>query len=361
MEINYVIILIVLITFIISFSTTFFLVPYIKKFAIKNNLFDYPDIRKQRSSNIVRLGGLSFIICLLFSLSLFFLLLKLNIIYSIFTKNIIIIIISSILYFAIGFIDDLKNLKPWPKLFLQFIFGSIFWNQGINIQTIYLPFLFNREIFLPDALSLIATICWFAAITNSINWLDGLDGLAVGVSGICFIPITILNFQNGNYDIAITSLIILGSCLGFLKYNYKPSEILMGDGGSYFLGINLASMSILGSSSFEINYPSNILSTDMFCALMIIALPLFDLLRVISTRIINGFSPFFPDREHLHHKLVDNGIKEELAVNILYIIAIITSSIVLIYKQIPLFLTCSIFITVLITYKLIIKGKNHTI
>lgn len=361
MEINSIIILIVFITFITSFFTTFFLVPYIKKFAIKNNLFDYPDVRKQRSSNIVRIGGLSFIICLLISLILFFLLLKFNTNYSIFTKNIVIIAIISILYFTIGFIDDLKNLKPWPKLFLQFIFGSILWYQGINIQNISLPLLLNEEIFLPDTLSLILTICWFAAITNSINWLDGLDGLAVGVSGLCFIPITILNYQNGNYDIAISSLIIFGSCLGFLKYNYKPSEILMGDGGSYFLGINLASMSILGSSSFVINNRFEVLSTDMFCALMIIALPFFDLLRVISTRIIKGISPFFPDREHLHHKLVDNGIKEEIAVNILYIIAIITSSIVLIYKELPIFLICSIFIIVLIIYKFIIKGKTHTI
>ena len=126
------------------------------------------------------------------------------------------------------------------------------------------------------------------------------------------------------------------------------------------MGINLASMSILGSSSF-VNNQFDILSTDMFCALMLVALPFFDLLRVISTRIINGISPFFPDREHLHHKLVDRGIKEEIAVNILYIIAIITSSIVLIYKELPLFLICSIFILVLITYKFIVKKNSHYI
>ena len=109
-------------------------------------------------------------------------LIKFNTNYSIFTKNIVIIVIISILYFTIGFIDDLKNLKPWPKLFLQFIFGCFLWYQGINIQNISLPLLLNVKIFLPDTLSLIFTICWFAAITNSINWLDGLDGLAVGVS-----------------------------------------------------------------------------------------------------------------------------------------------------------------------------------
>ena len=360
MVINSVLNIIVLTTFLISILVTFFLVPYIKKFAIKNNLFDYPDLRKQRSSNIVRLGGLSFIICLFLSLILFFLLLKFNDIYFTFTKNILVLIICSILYFTVGFIDDLRNLKPWPKLFLQFIFGSILWTQGIKIQVISLPLFINGEIALPNILSLIFTICWFAAITNSINWLDGLDGLAVGVSGICFIPITILNFQNGNYDIAITSLIIFGSCLGFLRYNYNPSEILMGDGGSYFLGINLASMSIFASSSLVINQSSYILNTDIFCALMIIALPFFDLLRVISTRVINGLSPFFPDRNHLHHKLVDSGIKEELAVNILYLIAILTSSIVLIYRGMPLILIISIFTMVLMIYTFIVKGKVYT-
>ena len=360
MVINSVLIIIVFITFLTSIFITLFLIPNIKKIAIKNNLLDYPDVRKQRSSNKVRLGGLSLIICFLISLVFLQFLLRFNNFDYIFSENIIILVIGSILYFTIGFIDDLKNLKPWPKLFLQFIFGSILWSQGINIQTITLPLFSNGEISLPNTISLIFTICWVAAITNSINWLDGLDGLAVGVSGICFVPITILNFQNGNYDIAISSIIIFGSCLGFLRYNYKPSEILMGDGGSYFLGINLSIMSILASSSFDIKYPSNISSTDIACSLMIIALPLFDLLRVISTRMINGFSPFFPDRRHLHHKLVDSGIKEETAVNILYMIAILTGSIVLIYKGIPTFITCAIFIIVLLIYKFIIK-KNYII
>lgn len=348
-----------IVIFFISVFSTLITIPYIKQYAIKKNLLDYPDIRKQRSSNAVRLGGLALISS--FLLSLFFLIVFSSFfgIDAIFTENIKILGLCSIFYFLLGFFDDLYNLKPLPKLIFQFIFGFFLWSKGINIQNINLPFVENQEIYLPDTLSIIFTICWISAITNSINWIDGLDGLAIGISGLCFVPISILNFQNGNYDIALSSICIIGACIGFLRYNFKPSRILMGDGGSYFLGMNIASMSIMASSSYQINQSIKIASVDIICSLLIVALPLFDLIRVIIIRISKGLSPFYPDREHIHHKFVDRGIKEEYAVIIIYIISVITGSLALFYKGINLTLIISTFSILIFIYRgILIKREN---
>ena len=219
----------------------------------KNNLLDYPDIRKQRSANNVRLGGVAIILSFLFSTIIFLFVSKIFPGDQIHSFKIVTLVIGSLLYFCIGLIDDIYNLPPWPKLFLQLIFWFYFVGTRYKIQNITLPFFIADKIIIPNSLSLILTVSWVGAITNSINWIDGLDGLAIGVSAICFIPISILNFQNGNFEIAILSIIIIGTCLGFLRFNYKPSKILMGDGGSYFLGINLASMSILSASLYTSN------------------------------------------------------------------------------------------------------------
>jgi len=358
MEFSYSLILIVGITFLVSIIYIILVTPIIRKYAIKNNLFDYPDVRKQRTSNRVRLGGLSIITGFLISICLFLILHNFLNLEQISFNNLPTIILGSILFFLIGFVDDLYNLSPWPKLFLQVFFSLIIFYQKISIQNISLSFLFENSLTIPTSISLILTVLWVGAITNSVNWLDGLDGLAVGVSAICFVPISILNFLNGNYDIAIASIIIIGLCLAFLRYNYKPSKILMGDGGAYFLGINLASMSLLAGQTNTQTLISNSYTLDILCIFLIVALPFFDLLRVISTRIKNGLSPFFPDRKHLHHKLVDKGIKEGTSVKILYFISVISGSLVLLYKGVSVNFIILIFSILALTSRIILL-KRH--
>lgn len=351
-------ILIISIVFLTSIISTILLVPYVIKFAKKYNLLDYPDERKQRSSNNVRLGGIAIILSFLISTIIFLFISKIIPGDQIHSFKIVTLVIGSLLYFSIGLIDDLYNLSPWPKLFLQLVFGSILWEQGIKIQNITLPFFIDSKLLIPNSLSLIFTVSWVGAITNSINWIDGLDGLAIGVSAICFIPISILNFQNGNFEIAILSIIIIGTCLGFLRFNYKPSKILMGDGGSYFLGINLASMSILSASVYKNNSTFSNQKLDILCTLMIVSLPLFDLIKVIITRIIKRLSPFEPDREHIHHKLVDSGIDEKLTVNILYAISIISGIVTLLYKNINIYLILSTFSILILIGKILLSQRN---
>ena len=155
---------------------------------------------------------------------------------------------------------------------------------------------------------------------NAINWIDGLDGLAIGIIFCCLFSIYALN-QNLNINlIEIYTPILMGNCIAFLKYNFFPSKIIMGDSGSNVLGFNLALMGILVSSETLINdlnikqsYNVNI---DIF--LIIFALPLIDMAYVIYKRIINKKSPFFPDRNHIHHRMIRACIPYKYIISIIY-------------------------------------------
>ena len=144
----------------------------------------------------------------------------------------------------------------------------------------------------PKIIKHIFTIIWTAGITNSINWIDGLDGLAIGTVGISFIPIFIINFINQNIEESIISIAIIASCISFLRYNFYPSSLLMGDCGSYLLGSNLAlfSMNLGINKGFDMQ---TINSINIYIPLLLTFIPLFDMTRVIFIRLINKRSPFF--------------------------------------------------------------------
>ena len=155
-------------------------------------------------------------------------------------------------------------------------------------------------------------------ITNAINWIDGLDGLATGISSIfIFSLITISLFQNNVNSINIF-ILLLGSCLAFLKSNYYPANIIMGDVGSYFLGsfLSIASIKIFSANSDQFS---------IFIPTLMLFIPLADMVRVILTRILNGASPFLPDQTHLHHKLINQGISHKNTVKIIYFFSLISS------------------------------------
>ena len=141
-------------------------------------------------------------------------------------------------------------------------------------------------------------------VTNAINWLDGLDGLASGVSSVSFLGIGIIALNNNNILIAILSAILAGSCVGFLSLNSHPAKIFMGDSGSFLIGFSLASLSLMGCT----NYENNI---DFIPVLIILLIPILDMIQVIFGRLIQRKSPFFADRSHLHYKLIDLGFSQK--------------------------------------------------
>lgn len=304
--------------FLFSTAIPVTLIPFIIKFCSKFKIVDFPDFRKQQELPKVRVGGLAIILGFLFPLltaKLFFReFLPINsfVNYS---------ILGSSAFFIVGFLDDIFIVKPLIRLIFQISFSIMLWSAGIRIDNI--SFSLFPSVIIPlqniELISIIFNVLWIVAIVNAINWLDGLDSLAAGISSITFLAFICLFFQNEMLLYAFITLLIFGSCLGFLLYNLPPAKILMGDGGSYFLGFNLAVMAILvNTSSLEFR---QLFYLDR--ALFMLFIPLVDMTTVIFYRLLKRRSPIFPDRSHIHHRLLDSGISYKKTLLIIFILTII--------------------------------------
>ena len=294
---------IILASLIISFATTFFLSPFIQKLGEYFNMKDIPDSRKLKQSRLVRIGGIAIISG--FYSSIFFIWALNNFtINSFYNPSLFVIVaFSSLVLFLLGLFDDIKSLSPFVRLFIQFTIATVIATSGINIKEINLAWMNIDTIYLPKILSNLLTSFWIVGLINAINWLDGIDGLASGITGFASLGLAIISYQNGQLLVPIIAASISGCSFGFLRFNFYPAKMLMGDSGSYFLGFSLAIISII-STSIEVN------PIGLFIPFLLLIIPLLDMLVVIIRRLINRESPFLSDRSHLHHKLIDSGFSE---------------------------------------------------
>ena len=207
----------------------------------------------------------------------------------------------------LGTIDDIYRLNAWLKLVIQLAAaGFAVWNgcviDHINLGGAYVHL---------GYLSIPLTVLWIAGLTNAINFIDGLDGLACGVSAISSLSLMIVVLLNGDIVSTVIFGILFGSCLGFLPFNSNPARIFMGDTGALFLGYSLAVMSVSGV--FKLHA---VLS--FIVPLIVFAIPIFDAFFAIVRRLIAGKSPFSADRGHLHHRLIDMGFTQKESVKLIY-------------------------------------------
>jgi len=296
------------------------LIPQINKFGIKKDITDLPNKRKKHAVPLVRLGGVAiFLSFIIFSIiSIIFGDIKYFYDYSL--SKFCLIIFTSSLIFLIGLCDDIFSISPFLRLLFQFSIALISWSYGLRIEILNFTF-FGNSIFIDlGFLSIFLTLIWIVGVTNAINWIDGLDGLAASISSIAFLTIFLLSSQENSF-LSLISLILLGSCIGYLKFNTFPAKILMGDCGSNFLGFILSQMTILLSSNQETINGIGFYSTNIFLALGILFVPLSDMFFVMINRILNGNSVFFPDRSHLHFRLLNNGLSTRKTVAFLNIYA----------------------------------------
>ena len=193
---------------------------------------------------------------------------------------------------------------------------------GINFGTLNftLPFFGNINLILPQLLNYIITSFWIVGITNSINWLDGIDALAAGYSSILTIGLCLLMILQGNMIGVIFFSILFGSIFGFLLRNFKPAFYIMGDCGSNLLGFSLST-----SSLFFLNY-SNSKSIPIYYLVLIFSLPVFDMCYVIANRLLNHKNIFKADRSHIHHRLLDLNFKYKELIFILYLYSFLSIS-----------------------------------
>ena len=296
--------------FIFAFFSTVALVPVIKYLSVKYKIFDKPEQRKQHKSSIVRLGGLGIFLGLYISI----LILKVFGLFQFDPNNFFWpIFICAPFFFVTGFVDDIFDISPFTRLLIQVVLSIFVWSCGFHINHLIINNFFgeNLSFSITSRFSLIFTVLWIVGMTNAINWLDGLDGLATGVVSISTFGMICASIGHQNYEYLPILTAFLGACLAFLIYNFHPAKIVMGDGGSYLLGFISSTMClILFEPGLNINFNSK-LDFYFLESILFFAVPLFDMLFVILSRIKSRKSIFFPDRKHFHHRLFDNGFSQQ--------------------------------------------------
>ena len=323
--------------------------PLVKWFAEKVGAIDVPkDNRRMHSTPIPRLGGLAIFIGFVISVVIFA-----DIGFA--TQG---ILLGSVIIVIVGVVDDIVPLKPWQKFSAQVVAALVAVLHGVVIDFISnplpleaSPYLLHLGIF-----AIPITILWIVGITNAVNLIDGLDGLAVGVSTIAsFTMLAVALFVAADTNVAIILAALAGACIGFLPYNLNPAKIFMGDTGALFLGFLLSALSIEGLFKFYA-----IISFAV--PFMALALPIFDTTFAIFRRIAKGQSPMQPDRGHLHHRLLDLGFSHKQVVFIIYLVSgalgmlavVITSS-----GPVRIVFTLLTFVVIVAAILLIFNGSLH--
>ncbi|MBD3225861.1 MAG: hypothetical protein GF313_14125 [Caldithrix sp.] len=283
----------------------------VRKLAIHYKIGEYPDYRKVHKAFMPHLGGLGILSGFITGLGVFFLLRPFEVVPLL--SEFWPLLTAAIITVLLGVWDDLKGLNAPQKFGGQFLAVTlvVFW--GWRIEAVYIPFV---DIIHLGWLSIPITYLWLIGVNNAVNLLDGLDGLAGGVSFIAGTVFFLFAWQNGDLLTAVIILSLLGGILGFLRFNYHPASIFMGDTGSLFLGLMLA---VLSLRIFQYSAGSIALAVPIIA----LAIPIGDTSVAFFRRLNSGRHPFKPDRDHLHHRLIFLGLSHLQAVHIIYLAAFI--------------------------------------
>jgi len=288
-----------IIAFIISALTALLVTPLIKRFAIKINAADIPDNERKNHHGIkASLGGLAIFIG---SIAGFLYLQPEH-------PQMISIILGALIMIITGVLDDIYDLKPIFKLTGQIISALIVVSSELIIDKITMPFFGTLYL---EGLGYVITILWIVGASNAINFIDGLDGLATGVSVIALSSILVMAIWDYRLVVVYLCVILIGSCLGFLYHNFYPAKIFMGDTGALFLGYSIAVVSMLGLFK-------NVALFSFIVPIIVIAVPILDTVFAIFRRLINNQGIATADRKHIHYKLIDLGYSHRCAVLIIY-------------------------------------------
>ena len=296
---------------LVSFGFSFAATPLVRRLAFRIGAVDVPrDSRRMHKRPTPRVGGLAIVFGFLVATVCF------AVPYC--DKQALTgTLIGAMIIVVLGVIDDCKALPALPKFFVQIIAALIVvYVGGIKISVFTNPNIFSENPYwvLPQWFSVTITVLWIVFITNAVNFIDGLDGLAAGVSAIMSISLVFISIRSNEISIAILGIALMGACFGFLPFNFNPAKIFMGDTGSTFLGFMLATLSIQGMfKSYAV--------ISFAVPLLILGLPLFDASFAMIRRMAKGESPMHADRGHLHHRLIDMGFSQKQTVFILYAIS----------------------------------------
>ncbi len=299
----------VVFTFLLAWLVTWRLMPTVRKFALRVGWADQPNARRLNREPLPNAGGLAIYAGVIAALVLATLLRPIEL------QNVLVqvltILLGGTILVLIGFIDDQFGLPPSVRMFTQILTALLLVANGIRIEVS-----FGTPI--DYLLSILLTVFWVVAITNAINLMDGMDGLAGGISFITAMSLLAVSAQFSNRAAATLVLAALGgAALGFLRHNFHPSRIIMGDAGAYFFGYVLAATSILGK--LQVNTVFSLVPTVLF-----LLLPVLDTTQVIVRRLMAGKNPMStPGKDHLHHRLLAWGFSQRRAALTLWSVTLV--------------------------------------
>ena len=315
--------LIVVVAALIAFATSMFTTPYVRRLALNVGMLDATGERRMHDQPKPRIGGIA--VYLGFAFALFSALG-----YLLRTKqfgdlgnlhDVVGLIFGGTLILMVGIWDDVMGMSPRTKLFAQIVVAGISMLYGFVVPAFFTnPVHHGQTLYLPHGFEWLVypmTLFWYVAMMNAINFIDGLDGLLSGVTVISATSLLVIDLTRGHAEIALVLAALAGSALGFLRYNWNPAKIILGDSGALFIGYVFATVSIIGVSKTAF-------AISLLVPLVVLALPVADTAVAIVRRTRAGKKFYEADRGHFHHQLVFRyGLNVRQAVLLIYAVCLV--------------------------------------
>ncbi|HEX8140319.1 MAG TPA: MraY family glycosyltransferase [Pyrinomonadaceae bacterium] len=315
-----------LMLFVLALFSSLLITPLLRRLCDRYGWVDHPhEPRRIHSRAIPRLGGVALYIATLLTLA------SISLLDNLVTqslraqwRNLFVLLLPATLLLLLGAYDDLHNTSPRIKLIAQTLAGILFYLMGGRIEGLTVPFV--GHVGLPFVISLILTVVWIVGISNAFNLIDGMDGLATGAALFASIIMLVVSFNSGNTLVIVMTLVLSGTLIGFLRYNFNPASIFLGDSGSLFVGFMLAALSVLGMQKAST-------AVAVAIPLMAFALPVIDTAFTVVRRLLSGHPLFEGDREHIHHMLLARGWSQRRSVFVLYGVCALFGLMALLFKS----------------------------
>lgn len=301
---------------VIGAIVTLIVTPIVRRLSLRYGLVDQPGGRKVHSEPISRLGGVAIFIGVMAAIAVQ----AIGEYYGLWAGSfldpaggkvhLVGVLAGLVLMFAVGLVDDLIDIKPGVKFAGQVVAAGVVVASGLKIEWIGDPF--SGGLISLGLLAIPVTVLYLVGFANVINLIDGLDGLAAGVTAIAATSLLVLAAQGNRLDAAALAAAVIGACLGFLRYNFHPASIFMGDSGAMFLGFTLATISLLGVMKTTA-------AIALAVPLIIIGIPIFDTASAIVRRLRHNRPIQEADKGHIHHRLLGRGFDQRQTVIIIYV------------------------------------------
>jgi UDP-GlcNAc:undecaprenyl-phosphate GlcNAc-1-phosphate transferase len=306
---------------LVAAGVTMMLTPAVAQLAVRLRAVDEPGGRRRQSRSTPRLGGIAILTGILIALVPSLPLLTRGAASrSVSPTETLWLLVATLIIFAVGLVDDIRQLGPFQKLFFQILAASIVVAMGWQFSNVRLPW--DTGGTYVGAVAPLLSLLWIVGVTNAVNFIDGLDGLASGIVAIIASSLLVLAILQRSPEVVVATSCVVGACLGFLRHNWNPARIYMGDSGSLTLGFILATVSLHSSVKASA-------TVALLVPILALGLPVLDTLLVMVYRFLKGHARmnriarmFHADRKHLHHLLLETHGKRSRALWTLYALAL---------------------------------------